>query len=60
MNQLHTEIEINGPAERVWAVLTDFASYPEWNPFIRQVSGELNIGAPQSPSRTTRVQGYNP
>jgi hypothetical protein len=44
MNQLHTEIEIDAPAERVWGVLTDFASYPQWNPFIRQISGELNIG----------------
>jgi hypothetical protein len=44
MNQLHTEIEIDAPAERVWGVLTDFASYPQWNPFIRSISGEPNIG----------------
>ena len=40
MNQLHTEIEIDAPAERVWGVLTDFAAYPQWNPFIRSISGE--------------------
>jgi uncharacterized protein YndB with AHSA1/START domain len=39
MKQLHTEIEISAPAERVWELLTDFASYPQWNPFIRNISG---------------------
>jgi len=39
MKELHTEIEIDAPAERVWRLLTDFASYPRWNPFIRTISG---------------------
>ena len=29
MKEVHTEIEINPPAERVWRALTDFAAYPE-------------------------------
>jgi hypothetical protein len=44
MKQLHTEIEIDAPAKRVWELLTDFASYPQWNPFIRQISGRLAPG----------------
>jgi hypothetical protein len=40
MKQLRTEIEIDAPAKRVWELLTDFASYPEWNPFIRSISGQ--------------------
>ena len=39
MKQLHTEIEIDASAEHVWELLADFASYPEWNPFIRNISG---------------------
>jgi len=37
--RLHTEIEINAGAERVWDILTDFAAYPDWNPFIRSIHG---------------------
>jgi hypothetical protein len=45
MKELHSKIEIDASAERVWGVLTDFASYPQWNPFIRRISGELEVGA---------------
>jgi hypothetical protein len=45
MKEIHTEIEINAPAEKVWRVLTDFAAYPEWNPFVRRVQGEVSVGA---------------
>jgi hypothetical protein len=44
MKQLHTEIEIDAPAKRVWGALTDFASYPQWNPFIRHIRGRLAPG----------------
>jgi hypothetical protein len=45
MREIRTEIEIDAPAERVWKILTDFASFPQWNPFIPQVVGELKTGA---------------
>jgi len=44
MKELHSQIEINASAERVWRLLTDFASYPQWNPFIRRISGEPTTG----------------
>jgi hypothetical protein len=39
MHELDTEIEIDADAERIWAILTDFAAYPRWNPFIRSIRG---------------------
>ena len=44
MKELRSQIEIEAPAERVWQVLTDFAAYPEWNPFIRRVNGRPEVG----------------
>ena len=44
MKHLQTTIDIQARPEQVWQVLTRFAAYPEWNPFIRQISGRLNPG----------------
>lgn len=45
MKIISTTIEIAAQPERVWAVLTDFARHPEWNPFIRSISGTLEAGS---------------
>jgi hypothetical protein len=42
---LQTEIEIEASPERVWQTLTDFAAYPQWNPFIVRIEGALAVGA---------------
>lgn len=44
MKEICAETEINAPAERVWALLTSFGTYPEWNPFIRRIRGEPRKG----------------
>ncbi len=43
--ELHTEIEIQAPIEKVWQHLTDFDSFPTWNPFISKASGEIKPGS---------------
>ena len=44
MKELCSEIEIQATAERVWQLLTDFPSFPQWNPFIRKASGNIRVG----------------
>ena len=43
---LHLETSILLPysAEKVWEVLADFPSYPEWNPFVTKISGPQEEG----------------
>jgi hypothetical protein len=43
--EIETQIRIEAPPARVWAVLTDFAAFPEWNPFVREISGDARPGA---------------
>jgi hypothetical protein len=42
--ELNTEIEINASSETVWNLLTGTSRFPEWNPFIRRLQGELKVG----------------
>ena len=44
MEQIEAFEEIDASPESVWAILTDFESYPEWNPFVRSISGTLAEG----------------
>ncbi len=45
MRELRAQIEIEATPERVWEVLTDFAAYPEWNPFIQTIEGDAAPGS---------------
>ncbi len=42
---LHTEININAPPRIVWTHLTDFEKHREWNPFMKNISGQLSVGS---------------
>lgn len=42
--EIRTEIIINASPEKVWAVFTDFDNYPNWNPFIKSLKGDVKVG----------------
>lgn len=44
MQHIHTSVDIDAPALLVWAILTDFAAYKRWNPFIRAILGKPSNG----------------
>ena len=35
-------VDINAPASKVWDVLVDLDSYPEWNPYTVQIDADLS------------------
>ena len=43
--EIKTHILIKASPERVWAVLTNFEKYPGWNPFIKSIKGNVNVGS---------------
>jgi uncharacterized protein YndB with AHSA1/START domain len=44
-HRIRTEIEIDKSAEAVWVAFSDFESYPDWNPFIRRIEGDVAVGS---------------
>jgi hypothetical protein len=55
MHEIRTRIDIEAPRDAIWSVLTDFAAYPEWNPFLVRVETTPTVGAPVG--LTVRVAG---
>lgn len=42
--EIRTKILIAASPEKVWSILTDFKNYPNWNPFIKSLTGEVAVG----------------
>jgi hypothetical protein len=45
LRKIETSMDISAPVERVWRILTDFASFPQWSRFVVAISGEMRPGA---------------
>ncbi len=45
MHQIKSEITINAPIDIIWNTLLDFNAYQSWNPFIRKLEGNPEVGA---------------
>jgi hypothetical protein len=42
---LASQIDVDASPARVWEVLTDYATYPQWNPFIVRAEGRIEVGS---------------
>jgi hypothetical protein len=42
---IERSIEIDASPATVWSVLTDTRAYPDWNPFMTKLTGDLRVGA---------------
>lgn len=45
IKRLVHSIDIDADPERVWQVLTDLSTYPQWNPFIVRAEGRVEVGS---------------
>jgi hypothetical protein len=43
---LNHDLEVKAPAALVWEVITDFAHYRDWNPFVVECRSTLEPGEP--------------
>lgn len=43
MKEIKTEITVKSSPEIIWKTLTNFENYPNWNPFIKEIEGELKV-----------------
>ena len=43
-HEISTNIIINAPVAEVWTEFIHFEKYPEWNPFVKSIEGELIVG----------------
>ncbi len=44
MKEYHTSIIINAPVEKVWDELSNYKDYPNWNPIVGKLEGEMKKG----------------
>lgn len=42
--KISTSIKINASPSTVWQIFTAFDKYPDWNPFIKSITGTVQVG----------------
>ncbi|MFC3575154.1 SRPBCC domain-containing protein [Streptomyces yaanensis] len=45
MRRISSTVHISAPTDQVWAVLSDFERFHEWNPFLVEAAGRAAPGA---------------
>ena len=45
MKEIKTDIIINATPDKVWKVLTNFGDYPNWNPFLKWLRGNVKTNS---------------
>ena len=45
MRELRTEIQISSKPDKVWGILMDLPDWPNWNPIVNKIKGNLEVGA---------------
>ncbi len=44
MLEIKTDISINTSLAKIWNTFVDFKNYPEWNPLITSIQGDVSAG----------------
>jgi uncharacterized protein YndB with AHSA1/START domain len=44
MKSYRASVDIDAPREKVWRILTDADSYPEWDPGMDHIEGRIALG----------------
>jgi hypothetical protein len=55
--EISTTIEIAATPQKVWAVLADLVSYPQWHPVFQAVKGKLAPGSKLTITTTIPTSG---
>ena len=58
MKKIETAIEINAPLEKVWSTLMNHKEYPNWNPFVKTITGSVIVG--EKLATTIQLEGKKP
>ena len=58
MKKIETAIEINAPLENVWSTLMNHKEYPNWNPFVKTITGSAIVG--EKLATTIQLEGKKP